>query len=275
MASNKSLEVKSTVQAEASVCGASVQLPAFDKIDPVSWFAVAEANFAIRKVMDSMTKYYYVLSKLDPSMLRKLSAFLRRPRGEDPFQEIRKTLCGTFEPALEQKLDALLVTTDRGDTPPKEFGMELQRLLVDATAEDILKRIFLRSVGANIVTAINASLGSKFKVVLEAADRAWKASAAYPDQTPAVVSAVSGTSNSASRQGAHGSGGRQHGNRTTGQTKSVQLCYFHLKFGNAARRRVPSCSRNGEFNRSRDSAQVFQVEEALDGEDTDVRAENC
>ena len=96
--------------------GASVQLPTFDKIEPDSWFAVAEANFALRKVSDSTTKYYYVLlSKLDSDTLRKLSVFLKCPRGDDPYQELRETLCQAFEPALEQKLDTLLGTTDSSD----------------------------------------------------------------------------------------------------------------------------------------------------------------
>ena len=53
--------VNPTVQLDAAVFGASVQLPAFDKIEPESWFCVADANFALRKVTDSTTRYYYVV----------------------------------------------------------------------------------------------------------------------------------------------------------------------------------------------------------------------
>ena len=257
-------------QQEASVCGATVQLPSFDKIEPMAWFAVAEANFALRKVTDSTTKYYYVLSKLDSSTLRKLSAFLQVPRGEDPYQEIKVTLCGIFEPALEQKLDMLLATTDSGDTPPKEFGLELQRLLGKVSIDDILKMIFLRSIRPSIVTAITGSLNSKFEAVLDAADRAWKASSSSPGV--ATVTAIAGTPASTSRRGARG--GKQRGSRSGGQTRAVQLCHFHLKFGNSAKRCIPACSWYGEQNRPHDTAAVFQVEEALDGEDADVGSEN-
>ena len=61
--------VTSTSYDAAAVFGASVQLPNFDKVDPKTWFTVADANFALRKVMDSTTKYYYVLSKLDVASL--------------------------------------------------------------------------------------------------------------------------------------------------------------------------------------------------------------
>ena len=112
-----------SVQVDAAVFGATVQLPPFDKIEPESWFAVADANFALRRVTDKTTKYYYVLSKLDLTTLRKLSAFLKRPRRTDPYNEIRWQLCKAFEPSMEQKLDALLATTSMGDEWPMEFGL--------------------------------------------------------------------------------------------------------------------------------------------------------
>ena len=68
MASNKVQSPKhefATPFDAAAVYGASVQLPTFDKVEPEAWFAVADANFALGRVLDSTTKYYYVLSKLD------------------------------------------------------------------------------------------------------------------------------------------------------------------------------------------------------------------
>ena len=80
------------------VYGATVQLLTFDKAEPRAWFRIADANFGIRRVTDPVTKYYYVLSKLDSETLRKLSAFLDCPLGSDPYMDIRKKLCKTFEP---------------------------------------------------------------------------------------------------------------------------------------------------------------------------------
>ena len=259
---------------DATVCGASVQLPAFDKIEPESWFCVADANFALRKVTDSTTRYYYVLSKLDATTLRKLSAFLKRPRGDDPYQEIRRQLCRTFEPSMEQKLDTLLAINDMGDERPMEFGLELQRLLGDASTGDILKRIFLRSAPPSITTAIKGSRNAKFEELLEAADDAWNTAAA--SSASASTSAVSVAAVSSAQPFRRwGRGGRQRGSRLAGQARTIQLCHFHIKFGDAAKKCNPSCARWGDQNRARDPpTQVFQVEEALDGEDADIGSEN-
>ena len=145
MATNNAPEVKpAPAPFDAAVFGATVQLPAFDKVEPETWFTShhADTNFALGKVTDSATKYYYVLSKLDAFTLRKLSAFLKCNRGPDPYQEIRRQLCCTYEPRLEQKLETLLAIKDMGDERPMEFALEPQRLSSDATMDDVLKRIF-------------------------------------------------------------------------------------------------------------------------------------
>ena len=257
------------------VYGATVQLPTFDKLEPRAWFRIADANFGIRRVTDPVTKYYYVLSKLDLETLRKLSAFLDLPLGADPYQDLRKKLCAMFEPPLEAKLDAFLATNDAGDERPAQFGLELQRLLANATTDDLCKRVFLRSLKPSIVTAITGSLAGSFETVMAAADKAWMA-AANSDQsgTTAMVSAIAHPTSSAPRGNGRGGrgarGGRQRGPRPAGQVESVALCHFHRKFGDAARKCATGCSRWNEPRPREPSARVFSVEEALDGEDSQI-----
>ena len=252
------------------VYGATVQLPTFDKAEPCAWFRITDANFGIRKVTDSHTKYYYVLSKLDSVTLRKLSTFLDCPLGANPYRDIRQTLCSTFEPPLEAKIDAFLATTDAGDERPAEFALELRRLLARASLDDVLKRVFLRSMKPAIVTAITGSLAGDFDTVAAAADRAWTASSASTSAAPAAaVSAVSSAPplRGAGRGNRGNRGGRSRGNRPSGQVESVPLCHFHRKFGDAARKCASGCSRWTE-PRPRDApARVSHIEEALDGED--------
>ena len=260
----------STLYDVAAVFGASVQLPNFDKVKPETWFAVAEANFALRRVTHSTTKYYYVLSKLDATTLQKLSTFIKRPRGSDPFKEIRDMLCEAYEPPLEQKLDALLALMDISDERPREFGMELQRLASDASLDNVLKQIFILCLPRSIFTKISSSLHGKLESIIAAADRAWTAAAASYGSAPASVSVIFGPQASASRRG--GRCGRQRGPRqAAGQTKTVMLCHFHLKFGDAARKCAPSCMRfNENCPRDNSAPQVFHVKEEPDGEDAQV-----
>ena len=99
MAKKEDGKLGQAIQLDATaVFGASVQLPMFDRTEPDAWFILANANFNLRGVSDSRTKYWYVLSKFDSSTLKKLSTFLQLPRGNDPYQELKEMLCQTYEP---------------------------------------------------------------------------------------------------------------------------------------------------------------------------------
>ena len=244
----------------------AVQLPTFNKLAPSAWFHLADANFHLRAITKSETKYWYIVSKLDADTLMKLSAFLAKSRGVDPYSEIRAVLCRTYEPKLEKKLDTLLATKDMGDERPAEFSLDLRRLLGEASAEDILKRIFLRSLPKPIRTAISGNLQDSFDNLADAADKAWALSAEQ-DDTPVVNSAqafnhpnVSAVAATAGR----GRGQRHRGGRQAKhESRSVVLCPFHLKWGDSARKCLPSCSR---WEAKAPQRQVFQVEEAIDDE---------
>ena len=159
---------------------------------------------------------------------------------------------------------------DIGDERPIEFVLELQRLAADATVDDFLKRIFLRCLPDKIVTAITGSLGGKLKSVAVAADRALTASSSASASTVAVVAPRVATVSVSTKGGRRG--GRQRGGKTSGgQTTMVALCDFHKKFGDAARRCVPACSRwNEDWPRDNPASRVLQVTDALDGEDADI-----
>ena len=247
-------ESKSVIASDDPVAhSVAVQLPVFNRLAPTSWFFMADANFHLRDITKSDTKFWYVVSKLDQEMLRKLSPFLTKPRGEDPYGDTRSVLCRTYEPKLDQKLDALLATKDMGDERPGEFALELRRLLDNVTTEDILKRIFVRSLPALLSNAISANLDGSFDVLAEAADKAWALSSdtmttsavtwagpasldlAVPSPMAATVAAVSGSQ-------ARGRGSRQRGAKQARQgSRNVVLCPFHIKWGDAARRCLPTC----------------------------------
>ena len=152
------------------------------------------------------------MSKLDADTLKKLSAFLAAPRGKEPYAEIRAVLCQTYEPKREQKLDALLATTDLGDEQPAEFALELKRLLDNAEAEDILKRIFFRCLPRRLKDVVSGSLDDSFDGLVAAADRAWARDSAAEAMVTAIHQPTPAIGPSATfNPPARGRGHRQHG----------------------------------------------------------------
>ena len=175
-------------------------------------------------------------------------------------------LCQTYEPPLEQKLDAFLGLKEMGDDRPSEFGLEVERLTAKASMDDLRKRVFIRCLPKSIVTAITGGLEADFRAVVRAADKAWMASSG--DAPTSTVAAVS----TAPVARGNKRGGRQRGGQARApQMTSLTLCGFHKRFGDAARKCIQGCSRWGEERRREtQAARVQHVEEALDGEDEAV-----
>ena len=230
----------------------AVQLPAFNKLAPASWFHLADANFHLRGIVQSETKYWYIVSKLDADTLRKLSAFLASKKGADPYGKIRAILCDTYEPKLKQNLDALLESREIGDERPSEYALELHCLLANGTTDDILKRIFIRSLPKNLANAISPSSDGSFDALAKAEDKAWSLAASSSTETS--VHTV-GSASALPR----GRTGRQQA-KLRNDCKNVILCRFHIKWGNAAKRCLQGCSR-WEPKGHQQGTQVFHVEE--------------
>ena len=120
-----------------------------------------------------------------------------------------------------------------------------------------------------IRNAISGNLESSFDALVEAADKAWAlsddqhGSVASVDATNVPAAAVTASTpiGMASNAPARGQGQRQQGPRSGRQeSKTLTLCPFHVKWGDAERRCLPSCSQWA----SRAPPQVFQIEEASD-----------
>ena len=59
--------------AAAAVHTVSLKLPTFLASRPDVWFQQTEAQFALRKITDSTTQYFYVLIALDPVVAERMA----------------------------------------------------------------------------------------------------------------------------------------------------------------------------------------------------------
>ena len=227
--------------------GVAVQLPTFMKASPAAWFRLCDANFFIRKVTDPETKYWYIVSKLDEETLRKIHAFLEKPLSKDPYRDIKERLCESFEPTVEQHLDALLAASTMGSEKPSNFMAELDRLASGLTIDDVKRRLYIRALPERISTAISHLSGTTGDLV-KAADKSWSQAG-----DPAAVSEVK-------TWPGQGRGGREKKQFPTqgenGRRKGT-ICPFHAKYGEEARRCLPSCPRW----RGKPRQHVFTIEE--------------
>ena len=89
----------------------------FFKFTPETWFAHLEAQFDIKKIKTSSTKFYWCISAL-PSDVSALLTHLSREPGEDPYQDIKNCLIHLYRLSNYQKFEALINLPFTSDTPP-------------------------------------------------------------------------------------------------------------------------------------------------------------
>ena len=69
----------------------TIKVLPFFKHAPETWFAHLEAQFNIKKLTTSSTKFYYCISALPSDVSAHLKHMIRDP-GDDPYQEIKDRL---------------------------------------------------------------------------------------------------------------------------------------------------------------------------------------
>ena len=222
-----------------SNAGGVAQLPAFWRDDAEGWFQNCEAQFVIKGIKDPMTKYYYCLAKLDSDIARRVRDIVRAPTDSGTYDRLRNRLCLAYELTDDQRVDKMLTTSALGDRKPTELMAELLELCPrEAEATTFIKRIFIRALPPSVGSALSQAPDMLPIPLAEAADKAWHYSCMQAAQVNALTTSARGG--------------------------AAQLCYWHKKWGDQARRCNKTCPRFDQHmkNRRRQRDGVNEVEAA-------------
>ena len=126
---------------------------------------------------------------------------------------------------------------------------ELDRLASGLTIDDVKRRLFVKALPERISTAISHISGTTEDLV-KAANKSWSQAG-----DPVAVTAISGQPQS----GQNGAGGAKWKQRTGagGSTEQSEICPFYAKYGERARRCLPTCP----WWKGKPRQQVFAIEE--------------
>ena len=240
----------------------SVQLPKFTRTSPRSWFRICDAHFNVRGVTASDTRYWHAVAKLDSDTLEEIQEFLEADLGTDPYTDLKRHLCEVFEATPQQKLDQFLATNSMGDKRPSAFLRELQRLVAGMTMQRIVRRVFTRSLPPRIATAIASNRQASLEELGKDADEAWAEGIEDSAASPTVAAIA--------RPASRGRGFRPRGGAKAHHQNERQatgeLCPYHAKWGDDARRCLSSCPLWSVKSLKQRPTKVFHIEEEEDDE---------
>lgn len=243
--------------AAAATASVAVKLPEFWKSDPAMWFAQAEAQFALAGVVRDETKYYYIISKIDQSVICHVADLIQNPPADNKYKAVKDRLISRFEISAQGKLECLLNACDLGDMRPTHLLARMQELAAGLNiSDDVMKILFLQRMPEKIKPILSISDGTL--AIAEMADK-------MVETTPHVVAAastpvVSGIDMSSlqeqiacltaeiRRMKTSAPRSRSTSRSRRSVSSGSTICWYHRKFGpNAYQCREP-CSYNASKN---------------------------
>lgn len=213
-----------------AVHAAAVKLPQFWPENPDLWFYQAEAQFELRSITVSRTKYFYLVAALTPEAASRVTSLLEEVPAENPYEVLKSALCQAYKLTEYQRAEALANLPPLGDSRPSELLAKIRRLLPVGHKTCFRARYdFLSRLPSEIrATLVNSTL--ELDDLAVQADNLWSAFQAssqvfaVPQEPPAddiPVDVVSRRSSQPNRR-------RSGNNRSSGVP---QLCWYHRQFG--------------------------------------------
>jgi hypothetical protein len=100
------LSAAAPVFAPAAASG-SFRLPDFWAEAPANWFAMAKAQFLLRRVTSNVDKFCHVLTALPKTSYRMISHLVTQAPAEDSYNQLKAALLSHHELSDYQRVDML------------------------------------------------------------------------------------------------------------------------------------------------------------------------
>ncbi len=231
--------------AETVVAAVSLKLPTFWPERAEVWFAQAEAQFSTRGVTNDSTRYHYIVQALDQDTATRVLDLLLQPPDTGKYDTLKQRLLDSFTLSESQRASLLLNMPGLGDSKPSQLMDKMLALLGDHPPCFFFREIFMQQLPSHIRAHLVQAHLTDCRAMALAADALWTASgpginavqhSANPHRTnnnkprPTFVRPNSVRTN------------LTHPAETTG------LCFFHRRFGDAARQCRPPCTFTAQGN---------------------------
>ena len=212
----------------------ALKLSAFWFDHPRVLLQQAEAQFALKNITADVTKYYYVVAALDQTTTLRVIDVIEDPPQHGKYDYLRRGLTDVFGLSPRQRADRLLEcgAHSLGDVRPSQLMDEMLGLLGAHKPCLLSESLFLKSMPEEVrMQLARASFFDDLRALANTADALWQASvvfAAADNHSPPT------SDNRATRNA-----------RPRGTDRATDICYYHRRFGNAARKCSPSCTLMG------------------------------
>ena len=233
----------------------AVRLPPFWPDRPAIWFAQAKAQFQPAAITRQQTKFNYVVSQLNQQQAAEVEDIITSPPEHEPYDRLKVELVRRLSTSREQRVRQLLSHEEMGDRKPSQFLRHLRGLAPDVP-DDFLRTIWTSrlppQVQAILAGQTEGSLDSTSHLADKICEVTIPTTASISPATPDNIAVLLERIEELTRQVASlkasqtrsRSQSRNRGRSTPNyHSAPSDICWYHLKFGDQARKCTPPCSR--------------------------------
>lgn len=211
-------------------------------------------------VNTEITKYHAVVASMDGNVLSQVSDIVASPPEDEPYQALKKRLIEQYGESDKTRLRKLLQDMVLGDKRPTQLLREMRELAGNRITDDVLMGLWQQRLPPQVNAILSVNEGGLDKMALQA-DKIlevtlYSVNAVHTSATPSMsddplerlerqIAALNSKFEAFSAVG-QGRSVNRDGNtkrtRSRSRPKHGGKCFYHFKFGSAARMCVPPCS---------------------------------
>ncbi|BHF74187.1 hypothetical protein SprV_0401727100 [Sparganum proliferum] len=247
-----------------SLSGLASSLPDFWQHAPELYFFRIEATFHSAKITRETDKFYKLVEALPPTILSQVQTLLRDPPTDAPYTKLKAELLRLTSVSDRQRYHALVKEEALGDRKPSELLRRMRSLIGNMKIDDkFFKEMFLERLPTSVQTILaSGSDDLEISKLAEMADRMMEVerlSSPTIDQVSQPLNVSTSDLAELKTQIAHlsatvaalqlrrspGPSRRSFGRdrrRSRSRPRTANLCWYHVNYGDKARRCVPPCS---------------------------------
>jgi hypothetical protein len=222
-----------------------VRLPEFWPENPRGWFAMAEAQFLLRRVTSGVDRYCHVLTTLPRTSYRLVSHLVEDVPTEDSYQHLKDALLSAHTLSDYQRVELLSKVEPLGARKPSELLATMMELCPRNQLDSpFFFYFFLQRLPREIRVLLSEEDPRDIRAIAEKADRL--AALHVPQHHDAVAAVAASSDDEAADVAAvKQNKSKKHFKKKKPASKKPApaiVCWYHTTFGEKAHQCVAPCS---------------------------------
>ncbi|XP_054091269.1 uncharacterized protein LOC128922899 [Zeugodacus cucurbitae] len=242
------------------VAKVSIKIPPFWHAKPELWIAQVESQFITGGITSDKTKYHTIVAAIESNVLAQISDIILNPPNSDLYLTLKNRLITQFADSEQKRVKKLLQEQELGDMRPSQLLREMRSLAGSEINDNILKSIWMSRLPSNMRLIISISnepldklalLADKISEVsdtpqvhaVEAQHITTQAQSSIEKQLAEIVKEIASIKANINHRSRSRSRNRPPSRSGKQNDSSNGLCWYHLKFGNEAKKCRSPCAK--------------------------------